>query len=203
MLSDLKFDKKTKTKATTKTKTKSQTDVFRKRMKTHVKRLRRKLSIEGYVMDLMNTYSLTPSNKMNIVESTLYETSGANVRNLIDNDILRNFNTSVDTDRYRQYLFVLAKRFISVMNINGDECIDLLIDRSEIPRGINKMNFPAYVVMFYYTTFIDTHTHDYEGVLLILKHFSRCVCQIHLEKPMDVLGSIMVALDYNVSCKKR
>lgn len=179
----------------------SKLTVYRNRMKKHLDRLHQHLQSDMVIASLMSTYALTPGNKFDQVERTVYETTPSKAREMVNLDIKKRFNRDTVIDKYDQYLLVVASRFIKLMNINKKTCINKLLARSKIPRGINKINFPAYVIMFYYVSFIDTHAHDYAGVLLILKHFARCVCNIHLVEPIDVLSSILMSMKYNILCR--
>jgi hypothetical protein len=190
-------------------KSKSKLEAYRKKMKVHLLRLDEKLQCYGYIFDLMSTYALTKDNKMSLIQKHVYEYALLDkpkiaITEMINKDIYSQFATnpakSAD-EKYNQYLTVMSKRFVDV-KIGNIKCINRLLKRTKIPRGINKLNFPAYVVMFYYVTLIDIHAHDREGLLVLIKHFANCACSIYLEKPMEVLGGIMVAINYNVSCDK-
>ena len=177
--------------------------LFKQKMNRHLVKLTTILESESYIMDLMYTYSKTRNNKFSMVQNHIYKSNDkSKIPRYIEMDIDKLSDTpfaqSIKMDGYKGMLYSMSTRYIKITKSN--KCFKKLLTRSKIPIGLNKINFPAYVVMFYYVSFIYELTHDYEGILVIIKHFANCVCKMYLEDPMEVLGNILKALDYNISC---
>jgi hypothetical protein len=105
-----------------------------------------------------------------------------------------------DEFNYKRMLYSMSVRMIKI--VKRSRC-QKIVKRSDIPIGMNRANFPAYVAVNYYISLIDELAHDYEGVLTIINYFVKCVCRLYLEDPIGVVGNILSATDYNISCKSK
>lgn len=170
---------------------------YKNRINTQLKKLMSMMYTPTYIMDLMHTYMNTPENKFAMVQKHVYETNA--FASALDMDTRFPHPDAISYDPHRRMLHAMAKKFIDIIH-TIEPCAFKLLERTKKIKGMHRLNFPVYIVGFYYVSMIDSLTHDYEGVLVIIKHFLRGTCEAYHEDSLTVVMNIMEALDYNIRC---
>jgi hypothetical protein len=157
---------------------------FKDKLFHHTSQLADKLYDPRFMMDILHTYSQKPGNKFGVVQRHAYEVS--NPKAAIDHDVRYPHPDALRFDHHKRMLFAMSVRIAHILH-GSRVCFQKLLSRMSRPSGLHRLNFPAYVVMFYYISLIDSLTHDYEGVLIIIKYIASCTCEIYGEKFLKLI----------------
>jgi hypothetical protein len=170
---------------------------FRRRLASNLKDVSKMMSDPFHLMDLLYSYSHSPGNKYRMTQVHVFESSDNRVNRLIDHAVAYPEPDAINFDVQKRLLHATAVRFIKIVKPH-ESAIQMIVDRTKKPTGMHRLNFPAYIMTYYYVSLIDALSLDHEGLLEVIKHLATCTCKLFGENFTDVMIDILTALDHNI-----